>query len=276
MIVHAVVSRQNDAAILCEFSDRTLQGNVPQCTAAILEHLRDNPDVLKDGELKILRHKNNSDGNSSENDFFSHFLNACTIAISSADEIDLGLVEEYFFHLWRKDDLFYCCLSDDNDPRDQNVNFAFLQAVSHEFAGKYNKRRVNNANSYSFDKEFKPALRSTMHHYNIHRNDIIRQDNIQIDQLLTKVEDLKYILGRNLILLLERDQNLDSLMNKASQARRDSMVFKRNSVKIRREMEKKSYNMNCLIFVFVTFGIYLLMSCICGFTFDRCTDKKSD
>ena len=58
MIVYAVVSRQSDAAILCEYSTDNLSGNAPQCTAALLEHLRDRPKILKKGDLKTLRHSN--------------------------------------------------------------------------------------------------------------------------------------------------------------------------------------------------------------------------
>ena len=276
MIVYVVVSRRSDAAILCEYSTDNLTGNAPQCTAAILEHLRDNPDILKQGGLKTFRHSNKiSVGDDSNNDdFFGSFLQACTVAISTAEEMDLGTIEEYFFHLWRQEELFYCCLSDDKDPRHQKVNFAFLQAISHEFGGKYSQRKIRNANSYAFDKTFHPVLRSTLHHYNIHREKIIREDNAQIDQLMTQVEDLKSVLGRNLTLLLERDQHLNSLMDKASQARQDSMVFKRKSIKAKQQMERKNKKTIFLICFSVSVFLYFIVTSFCGFTFDRCQKSQ--
>lgn len=272
MIVYAVICRSSDAAILCEYSTDDLTGNAPQCTAALLEHLRDHPNILKQGDLKTFRHSNkaSSGGGIKEEDFLSQFLQACTVAVTTADEMDLGSVEEYFFHLWHQEDIFYCCLGDDKDPRQQKVNFAFLQALSHDFGGRYSQRRIGNANSYALDKDFKPVLRSTMHHYNIRRKEIIREDNVQIDQLLAKVEDLKTVLGRNLNLLLERDQHLDSLMNKATQARRDSLVFKRKSIKAKRQMEMKSYKMWFLIYFSLSVSLYLIAISACGFTFENC------
>jgi hypothetical protein len=118
MIVYAVISRSHDAAILCEFSSEALTGNAPQVTASLLEHLRDHPAIMKEGDLKTFRHSNQG---GDEEDFFSQFIQACSVAISSTDELDPGAVEEYFFHLWHQDGVFYCCLSDDVDPREQKV-----------------------------------------------------------------------------------------------------------------------------------------------------------
>ena len=276
MIVYVVICRSSDAAILCEYSTDDLTGNAPQCTAAILEHLRDHPNIVKQGDLKTFRHANKSSYSSgcgdNDGDFFRQFFEACTVAITTAEEMDLGSIEEHFFHLWHQDGVFYCCLCDDRDARQQKVNFAFLKALSRDFGGRYSKRRIKNSISYALDKDFKPVLRSTMHHYNVYRDEIIREENIQIDHLLAQVEDLKTVLGRNLNLLLERDQHLDSLMNKANQARQDSMVFKKSTVKAKKNFAMKAYKMWFVIcFSFVIF-IYFIVISACGFTFQNCRD----
>ncbi|KAG7365452.1 synaptobrevin [Nitzschia inconspicua] len=265
MIVYAVICRSKDAGILCDYSSEALTGNAPQVTASLLEHLRDHPAIMKEGDLKTFRHRN--DGMSDE-DFLSQFLQACTVAINTSDELDAGAVEEYFFHLWHQDEVFYCCLSDDRDPLQQKVNFAYLQALAHDFGGRYSKRRIRNANSYSMDKEFKPMMRSTMHHYNINRVELSRESHV--NSLLGKVEDLKNVLGRNMELLLEREQKLETLMDKASQARRDSMVFRKRSVKAKRIMEMKSYKMWFLICLSLMAMFYLIIISNCGFRFQYC------
>jgi vesicle-associated membrane protein 7 len=271
MIVYAVICRSKDAAILSEFSSEALTGNAPQVTAALLEHLRDHPAIMKEGDLKTFRHRN--DG-TTEEDFFSQFLQACTVAINTTEVLDVGAVEEHFFHLWHQDEVFYCCLSDDRDPSEQNVNFAFLQALAHDFGGRYNKRRIRNSNAYGMDKDFKPMIRSTMHHYNIHRADLMR--DAQVNHLLAKVEDLRNVLGRNMELLLEREQQLDSLMDKATQARRDSMVFKKKGVKMKRTMEMKSCKMWFLICMSLTVFFYVIITSTCGFRFQYCRAAGSD
>eukprot|EP00536_Pseudo-nitzschia_multiseries_P017540 jgi/Psemu1/225484/e_gw1.1619.3.1 len=270
MIVYAVVCRASDAAILCEFSTNDLGGNVPQCTAALLEHLRDHPNVLKKGDLKTFRQQTGTKGGSAEDDFLSQFLQACTMAITTADEMDLGVIEEYFFHFWHEGDVFYCCLADDKDERHQKVNFSFLQALSRDFGARYSKRKIKNANSYAMDKDFKPVVRSNMHHYNIHRKDMIRQENVQIDHLMAQVEDLKTVLGRNLNLLLERDEQIDSLMQKANQARQDSVVFMKKSTKVKKTMRMKNFQMWFLICFSLFVLLYFLITSACGFRFQKC------
>lgn len=120
-------------------------------------------------------------------------------------------------------------------------NFAFLQALAHDFGARYNKRRIKVANSYAMDKEFKPVVRSTMHHYNMNRSDLSR--DAQVNELLAKVEDLKNVLGRNLQLLLHREEQLDNLMVKSEKARRDSMVFKKHTTKLKKHTMMKNYKM---------------------------------
>lgn len=273
MIVYAVVCRSSDAAILCEFStDELSSNNAPQCTAAILEHMRDHPNVLKEGDLKTFRNMSQLDGAScmSEDDFLSQFLQACSVAVTTADEMDLASVEEYFFHIWHQEGIFYCCLSDDRESRQQKINFGFLQAIARDFEARYTERRIKNANSYSLDKEFKPVLRSTMHHFNVHRQEIMQQEHPEIENLLAKVEDLKNVLGRNLNLLLERDEYIDNLMDKAVQARRDSMVFKKRSKKTRQHMQMKAYKMGALFCIGITMFIYLVIISACGFNLQNC------
>jgi hypothetical protein len=265
MIVYAVICRSKDAAILCEYSTEALTGNAPQVTAALLEHLRDHPAIMKEGDLKTFRHRNNG---TNEEDFFNQFLQACTVAISTAEEMDLGAIEEHFFHLWHQDEVFYCCLSDDRDPKEQKVNFAYLQALAHDFGGRYSKRRIRSANSYAMDKEFKAMMRSTMHHYNINRTELSRND--QINSLLAKVEDLKNVLGKNMELMMQREQHLDSLMDKATQAKRDSMVFRKQAAQAKRQMAIKSYKMWFLICLSLLVMFYVIITSTCGFRLQYC------
>lgn len=111
MIVYAVICRASDAAVLAEHSTESLSGNAPQVTIALVQHLKENSDSVRDSELKTFVH-NNEEG---ADDFFSDFLNVCAMNVD-ADEM-----EESYFHLFLKDGVFYVCISDDPDTRDQKV-----------------------------------------------------------------------------------------------------------------------------------------------------------
>jgi hypothetical protein len=100
-IVYAVICRASDATILVENTSSELKGNAAQVTLALMQHLRDHPELVEDGDHKTLKHRNDE-----ENDFFDHFVHAaCTAAHLDDDDPD-----EHFFHLLLKDDVFYCCL----------------------------------------------------------------------------------------------------------------------------------------------------------------------
>jgi vesicle-associated membrane protein 7 len=229
MIVYAVICRAKDAAILVEYFTESLSGNAPQVTTALLEHLRDNPNVIQEGNLKTFVHRN-SDETVSE-DFFSTVIQACTVPINSAEDLDLGSFEEHYFHLWYQDGVYYCCLSDSPEPRHHKVAFAFLQAVARDFSGKYFSLKIMNCNAYAMNKDFSPNIRSAMHYYNINCDTLSRDQ--KINSLMTQVEDMKTLLGRNLQLMLDRGEKMDRLLATSDRALKDSEVFRRRSEKVK-------------------------------------------
>ncbi len=120
-IVYAVICRARDAGILVEVATEALDGsNAPQVTTALLEHLRDHPAAMKEGDLKTFVHRNENGGWDGD-DFFSQFMQACTVNITTSDDLDLGAIQEHYFHLWYEAGVFYCCLSDNPEPKEQKV-----------------------------------------------------------------------------------------------------------------------------------------------------------
>ena len=111
MIIYAVICRARDASILADCSSPELRGNAAHVTQMLMEHLRDHPELIFDGDCKTFVQRNEA-----ENDFFSHFIEACATALG-----DSYAAEEHYFHLYFKDEVFYCCLGDDPDIRDQKV-----------------------------------------------------------------------------------------------------------------------------------------------------------
>ena len=152
-------------------------------------------------------------------------------------------------------------------------NFAFLQAVARDFTGIYSARRIKNCNAYALDKDFSPKLRSTMHYYNINHTRLSRDQ--QVNQLMAKVEDLKSVLGRNIELMLERETQLDALMAKSEMARRDSLVFKKRSVKLKNHFWWKSYKLWILIALTLLVFVYTMITASCGIRFQYCRGSNA-
>ena len=131
-ILYAVICRSKDAAVLAEFISEAMPvgSNAPQVTVALLEHLRDNPAAVQDGDMTTYVHRNDgsnnkgssSSGRKKNDDIFGSFLQACTVPLKTTDEnLELGHVQENYFHLWNEKNVFYCCLSDDPNPKYQKV-----------------------------------------------------------------------------------------------------------------------------------------------------------
>lgn len=124
------------------------------------------------------------------------------------------------------------------------------------------------------DKEFGTTVRSTMHYYNINHKRLSRDQ--QVERLLAQVEDMKTVLGRNLHLLLEREGKLDRLVEKSESARRDSLVFKKRSIILKKQNQQKYYKFYALLAGLILAIIYTILIASCGFRFQRCRARESD
>ena len=263
MIVYAVICRARDAGILVELATESLAGgNAPQVTTALLEHLRDNPNVIRDGSLKTFVHRNHDDAEFGGDDIFNTMLQACTVPISSAAELDLGHFQEHYFHLWLDNGIYYCCLSDSPEPRHHKVAFACMQAVCRDFRQRYSQKKLQSCNAYSLNNEFAPNLRSAMHYYNINCDKLSRDQHVEA--LMGQIEDMKVVLGRNLQLLLDRGDKVDRLLATSDKALRDSNVFRQRSERV-----KKLKRLQKIKTYMIVAGFMLLIGIVVGYTYHK-------
>jgi len=275
MIVYAAIARAKDAAILVEVisADISRGTNVGQVVATMLQHLRDHPELIADGDRRTFVQRNEA-----ETDFFSHFIEACSVALGDTTTSDSGSVgggagereglDEHYFHLYLKDGVYYCCLGDEPDARDQKVNFHFLEHLHGEFTRLYRPWRINGANAYAFDKNFSPSLRSAMHYHNVNHRELARDQKVQA--LLAQVEDFKDVMGRNINILMENSQKATALMSMSTEMQHDAQVFKKRSSALK-NMEKRR---NCLNLAFgagvVLVLLYVFVLSICGARLEQC------
>lgn len=158
-ILYTIISRLVDATILVEVADNDIKGgNLSQIFIQMLQYFRDhnnatnttdNHIIFNNNERKTFVQRNNTNNNTycngSEIDILSYFVDACTNVWPTAptdannttatttnntsgvvdDTNDYNRLEyepdEYYIHVYLKDDIFYICLADDPDPRDQKV-----------------------------------------------------------------------------------------------------------------------------------------------------------
>jgi hypothetical protein len=233
MIIYTVICRARDAAILVEVSSPELSsGNAPQVTALLLSHLKDHPEQLLEGERKTFVQRNDD----AEEDFFSFFMESCSTALGGEE----AWVEEHYFHLLRIAGVFYCCIGDDADMKDQKVNFAFLDHICADFTKQYRKSRIEKANAYALDKAFTPKVRTAMHYHNVNHKTIAQEERVK--KLLTKVDYMKRVMGVSINLLLEKGENLQKLVQKSDELETDAKIFRKKSGEYRLDRILRSCN----------------------------------
>jgi vesicle-associated membrane protein 7 len=265
MIIYAAIARVTDAAILVDCCDPLLKGNAALVTSVLMEHLRDNPTLVGEGDLRTFVQRNTDESL----DYFSHFLDsACAMALGE------DAVDENYFHLYRKDDVFYCCLSDDPDARDQKVNFAFLDHVQKEFTKLFKPTRIMKANAYSLDKIFKPNMRSALHYYNTNRKDLACEESVK--KVSAQVQDLQAVMNRNINLLLERGENIETLLDKTDALQQDAQIFRRKS-RIMLQRQRRKYYIRVFV-IFCIFVIFIFLSSlgVCGHGYKYCRRSESN
>lgn len=294
MILYAVIARTRDGAILVESIIAGLEGNFPQITVEVLAHVAKTSDhasvlgtsestppveLLPNGGRRtfVQRH----DGAMSDGLFSGAAKQWTAFFDNDNDDVESfgggggGADLDYYFHMCRKDNVICLCISDDTDVRYHAVNYDFLDDAQATFGKSYASYKVTKAKAYEMDKKFKRELGKLMHFYNENRNKMARQD--KMDGLISSVDDLKEVFGRNAIaMLLQREVHLNALVDKSDDMMDDIKVFSRRSVKLRTKT-KRNYNKYYLIvFIFGALVLYLFLGEICGYSLKKCSASSDE
>lgn len=286
MILYAVIARAKCGAVLVESMVAGVEGNFPQITVEVLERIVSSSnwtsalgtlessskvEMLPDGGRRtfVQRH----DGSM----FGGLFCSGVAMDWSSfgydvessggANNGDL----DYYFHLYRKDNVICLCISDDTDARYHAVNYNFLDDAEAKFSKSYAPYKIMKAKAYEMDKKFNKELGKLIYFYNENRNKMVRQD--KVDGLLDKVDDLKGVLGRNITMILEREERLADLMEKSEDMMDGTKVFSKRSARLKTRMKREFYSYYIVAFVFVALVLYLFLGEICGYTFQKCSSS---
>jgi type II secretory pathway component PulC len=107
-----------------------------------------------------------------------------------------------------------------------------------------------------------------MHYYNSNREKLSRDAKIQ--QLTSKIERMKDVMGENIQLMLRRGETLESMNAKAESMKRDSVVFKKQSNQLKNQFRWKHWKYRALIALFVAGIFYVCLTAACGFRFQHC------
>jgi Synaptobrevin len=151
--------------------------------------------------------------------------------------------------------------------------FAFLEAVQTDLLKKFRTNRIQRCKAMDLDADFKPTLRTTIHHYNVHAASIGREQKTQA--LMTQVQDLKQVMGRNIQLMLDNTTKVDILLDKSDSMMADANMFKKRAKVSRQKQRQKYYMMTGICVVLGFFMLYMVMIGVCGVGLTQCRASSS-
>jgi hypothetical protein len=148
-------------------------------------------------------------------------------------------------------------------------NFDFLVDLEKDFTKEFKDGRIARAKALGMHKKFIPSLRSKMHYYNTNHTMLARDAKVQT--MLNKIDDMKSVLNHNIRLVLRnQEEQLDTMVERSSMMRRDSVVFKKRA-EILLVSQKRKQRMKYCCFGSVALAVcYVLLAVRCGFTLTAC------
>jgi len=277
MILYALVARSKDGTILVEQTIAGVSGgNFPQISIEVLQKVvstsnynsavlgtleaNASDEMLPNGSRRTFVQRHGGAG------FFSGMATQWSYYGNNNDDgnNEQGNGElDYYFHMYRNEDVITLCISDDTDTRYHNVNFSFLDDVEQEFVKNYSAYKITKAKAYEFDKKFKISLGKFLHFYNENRSKMVRQGKLA--DYIQRVDDVKDILGRNITLVMERGESLDDLVQQTDDMLQDVQVFSKRSTQLKRRVQSEYYSYQCLAVAFVVLVFYLAVGSLCGY-----------
>lgn len=280
MILYALVARSKDGTILVEQTIAGVSGgNFPQISIEVLQKVVSTSnynsavlgtletsasnEMLPNGSRRTFVQRHGGSG------FFSGLATQWSYyGNNNSDDSKnaQGNGElDYYFHMYRNEDIITLCISDDTDARYHNVNYSFLDDVEKEFVRNYSAYKITKAKAYEFDKKFKIPLGKLLHFYNENRTKMVRQGKVA--DYIQRVDDVKDILGKNITLVMERGESLDDLVEKSEDLLQDVQVFSKRSSQLKKKVQMEYYSYQCLAVGFVVLVFYLALGSLCGYGF---------
>jgi hypothetical protein len=266
MILYALIARVKDAAVLIDACSPDVKGgNAPQVTVMLLEYLKENPDSMQDGQYKTLRQVNNQQGGE---DFLSLFTQACTIALGED-------MLEFFFHLYLKDSIIYCALSDDSGIREQQAHFQFLDSLQIEFLKMYRIGRISRANAYdkAMQNNFTPTLNSLLHYHTLNIHKLIVDPRVQARQ--AQIEDVHKKMRVNINIILENMTKYEQLIQASDSMSQDAEIFRKKSTRLKQTQQQKLICWTISLGLLVLLVIYLAVVGVCGLGYQNCRQGEN-
>lgn len=167
----------------------------------------------------------------------------------------------YVFHYMVKEGVTFLCFA--TKEHKTAVCFAFLDEISKRFKATYDQSQIDNALAYSPQfEEFARVVEQEMSRF----GHMKFADN-KIAEVNEKVEATKNVMKENVQKVIERGDNIETLIEKTDILVQRSDSFRVNTKTLERTMWWKNVKIWVVIILVVLFLIWLIFSLACGFDF---------
>jgi len=113
-----------------------------------------------------------------------------------------------------------------------------------------------------------------MHYHNTNHKELSRDAKVQA--LMAQVEDFKGIMGRNINVLMENTQKINSLQQMSEDMQHDAQIFKKRSSALRHNEQRRMYLTLAFGAGILIILIYFAVFSICGPQLEACKSTSSD
>lgn len=167
----------------------------------------------------------------------------------------------YVFHYMVKDGVTYLCFA--TKEHKTSVCFAFLDEISKRFKATYDPAQIEGAMAYSPQfEEFSRVVEQEMNRF----GQMKFSDN-KISEVNEKVEQTKQAMKDNVQKVIERGENIETLIEKTDILVQRSDSFRVNTKTLERKLWWKNLKLWIILILVVIFLTWLIFSIVCGFDF---------
>ena len=166
--------------------------------------------------------------------------------------------DKYTFFYINDTKITILCMCDKTYPTESA--FELLKDIIILFYDKFSEEQINQAYSYSLNKEFQNVLRQKMSYYN---KNIDLKRNTTIHKLKDSLVETKDALIETTETLQERGEAINLIMKKADSLKIDSKIYFENAKKVKQRA--KGCNFQYIYYILILISLcYCLASILCG------------
>jgi hypothetical protein len=112
------------------------------------------------------------------------------------------------------------------------------------------------------DKSFAPNFRSAIHYYNVNHSKLSQDE--KVGGIMSQVEDMKAVMGRNIRLSMQRAGNLERMLKKSEEMEMETEIFRRRTKRVRQRKQRNYYRVYGSLVAIVATIVYLITAFACG------------